>query len=104
MAPALILSMQHCLLWSYAQIRQLGASVYGLSTQSTEYQREVVSRLHLPYTLLSDPALCFIHAFSLPTFEASGQTLAKRVTLVCRDRKIEKVFYPVFPRIKTQTK
>jgi peroxiredoxin len=33
----------------------------------------------------------------LPTFETSGLTLLKRLTLVINDGKIEHVFYPVFP-------
>jgi peroxiredoxin len=31
-----------------ARFRALGARVFGLSTQDTEYQREAVDRLHLP--------------------------------------------------------
>ena len=37
-----------------ARFREVGARVFGLSTQDTEYQREAVERLHLPYLLLSD--------------------------------------------------
>jgi peroxiredoxin len=33
----------------------------------------------------------------LPTFQASGMTLLKRLTLVINAGKIEHVFYPVFP-------
>ena len=33
----------------------------------------------------------------LPTFEAAGTTLYKRITLVLRDDAIEHVFYPIFP-------
>ena len=33
----------------------------------------------------------------LPTFEAGGMTLYKRLTLIIRDGMIEHVFYPVFP-------
>jgi peroxiredoxin len=75
----------------------LGAAVFGLSTQDTEYQREAAERLHLPFALLSDERLEFGAALRLPTFEAEGMTLLKRVTLMLRDGLIEKVFYPVFP-------
>jgi peroxiredoxin len=81
----------------HAELRSLGARVFGLSTQDTEYQREVVERLHLPFDLLSDASLALTNALRLPTFEISGMTLLKRVTLVIRDGRIEKVFYPVFP-------
>ena len=71
--------------------------VFGLSTQSTEYQREAAQRLHLPFALLSDEDLEVTKALRLPTFEAAGQTLLKRFTLIVDDGVIEHVFYPVFP-------
>ena len=33
----------------------------------------------------------------LPTFEADGRRLIKRLTLIVRDGAIKRVFYPVFP-------
>ena len=81
----------------YAELAQLRARVFGLSTQSTGYQREAVARLHLPFELLSDEHLAFAGALSLPTFEAGGMILLKRLTLIIEDGRIEKVFYPVFP-------
>lgn len=81
----------------HAELRGLGARVFGLSTQSTGYQREAAERLHLPFPLLSDEGLEFARALALPTFEAGGMTLIRRLTLVIRDGEIEKVFYPVFP-------
>ena len=80
-----------------AEVAALGARVYGLSTQPTSYQREVVDRLHLPFPLLSDDAFCLTDALRMPTFEASGMRLLKRLTMVLRDGLIEQVFYPVFP-------
>jgi peroxiredoxin/DNA-binding transcriptional MerR regulator len=71
--------------------------VYGLSSQDTGYQNEVVERLRLPFDMLSDPALSLADALGLPTFEASGTRLFKRLTLVIRDGVIEHVFYPIFP-------
>ncbi|MFD0936701.1 peroxiredoxin, partial [Methylobacterium trifolii] len=73
------------------------AQVHGLSTQAPAYQREAGGRLHLPFTLLSDESLAFALAARLPTFEAAGQTLLKRLTLVIDDGIVTKVFYPVFP-------
>lgn len=81
----------------YAELRGLGAEVFGLSTQDTEYQREAAERLHLPFPLLSDAELRFARALRLPTFTVAGMTLLKRVTLLVRDGEIEKVWYPVFP-------
>ena len=79
----------------HAELHTLGARVFGLSTQDTEYQREAVERLHLPFPLLSDADLRFATAAQLPTFEAGGLTLLKRLTLVIRDGRVETVFYPV---------
>ena len=87
----------------YTELRSLGASaIFGLSTQTTDYQREAVERLHLPFPLLSDSDLVFTRTLRLPTFEfepygEESSTLLKRMALVIRDGRIEKVFYPVFP-------
>jgi peroxiredoxin len=81
----------------HAELQALGARVFGLSTQDTDYQREAAGRLHLPFDLLSDADLAFARALSLPTFEVEGMTLIKRVTLILSDGMIEHVFYPVFP-------
>ena len=81
----------------HAELRSLGASVFGSSTQDTEYQREAATRLHLPFALLSDSDLAFAGALGLPTFEVDGMILLKRLTLVIDEGWIEKVFYPVFP-------
>jgi peroxiredoxin len=81
----------------HAELRSLGARVFGLSAQGTEYQREAAQRLRLPFELLSDEELAFAKALGLPVFGAEGITLFKRLTLVVNDGRIEKVFYPVFP-------
>ena len=82
----------------YDELKRAGAAqVYGLSTQDTAYQREAVERLHLPFEILSDEQLGLARALRLPTFEVDGMTLIKRITLIARDGRIEKVFYPVFP-------
>lgn len=79
-------------------LRRAGAvAVYGLSTQDTAYQREAVQRLRLPFPLLADPTRSVGSALRLPTFESSGLTVYRRLTLVVQDGVIEKVFYPVFP-------
>jgi peroxiredoxin len=82
----------------YQDLRAAGAAeVFGLSSQDTDYQREAVDRLHLPFRMLSDPAHDLARALGLPTFEAGGRTLYKRLTLVIRDGVVEHAFYPVFP-------
>jgi peroxiredoxin len=82
----------------FADLKALGvAHVYGLSTQDGDYQREAVTRLHLPFAILSDAALKLGRAMKLPTFTTSGMELFKRMALVIDDGVIVKVFYPVFP-------
>lgn len=81
----------------HAELRALGAEVFGLSTQTTDYQQEAVERLHLPFELLSDVDLALATALRLPTFTADSMTLIKRLTLIIRAGRIVKVFYPVFP-------
>jgi peroxiredoxin len=81
----------------HKDLAKLGADVYGLSTQDTPYQQEMVKRLEVPFEVLSDEHLTFAHALRLPTFTVDGMTLLKRLTLVARGGRIEQVFYPVFP-------
>ncbi|MXW48401.1 MAG: peroxiredoxin [Gammaproteobacteria bacterium] len=79
------------------EIEALGAEVFGISTQSTDYQNDMVRRLGLPYQVLSDHQLEFASALSIPTFSVEGNTLMKRVTLIANDGLIEAVHYPIFP-------
>ena len=81
----------------YQELRMLGAEVFGLSTQNSDYQKEAVERLHLPFPLVSDEKLIFTKALNLPTFEVESLTLIRRLTLLIRDGFVEHVFYPVFP-------
>jgi peroxiredoxin len=86
----------------FAELRKLGVDhLFGLSTQDSDYQREVAERLHLPFAILSDIDLKFTKALRLPTFEVGGVTLLKRLTLVIDDGRITHVFYPVFPPDKS---
>ena len=82
---------------AHGELEQLGARVLGLSSQSLEDQHEFAARVGLPYPLLSDPELELAAALRLPTFEAGGMRLYKRLTIVARGDEIAHVFYPVFP-------
>ena len=81
----------------YQELQALNANVFGLSVQSTDYQREMATRLHLPFQVLSDEQYQFQKALNLPTFVAAGMTLLKRVTLISNDGYIEALHYPIFP-------
>jgi peroxiredoxin len=73
------------------------AQVFGLSSQSSDYQREAVDRLHLPFAMLSDEHLALASELGLPTFTVDGMTLYRRLSLIITDGVIEHVFYPIFP-------
>ena len=81
----------------YQELQSLGAEVIGLSVQTTEYQKEMVDRLHLPFPVVSDANYQFQKALNMPTFVTAGMTLLKRVTLVANHGVIEAVHYPIFP-------
>jgi peroxiredoxin len=81
----------------HAEFTAAGAAVAGLSVQPTAYQREAVERLGLPYPILSDEDRTLTRALRLPTFDAGGVELLRRLTLVLRGGAVEHAFYPVFP-------
>ena len=86
----------------FADLKRLGVKqLYGLSTQTTEYQREAAERLHLPFAILSDEQLAFTRALNLPTFSVDGMTLIRRMAWVIDEGVITHVFYPVFPPDKS---
>lgn len=80
------------------ELREAGARrVLALSSDDADYQQALVSRMHLPYPMLSDPQLNLAAALGLPTFEVEGMTLYKRLTMVVDGDRISHVFYPIFP-------
>lgn len=81
----------------HAELAKLRTEVFGISTQSTTYQQEMVTRLKVPFEVLSDEGMTFVRALTLPTFTVEGMTLIKRLTLIVSAGRIEHVFYPVFP-------
>lgn len=81
----------------HAELQALGADVLGLSAQPTDEQAAFAARERLPFALLSDARLQLADALRLPTFEAAGIQLYKRITLIVEDAVIANVFYPVFP-------
>jgi peroxiredoxin len=82
---------------SLAEFAAVGASVLGISAQTPTEQAEFAEREHIPFPLLADPGLRLADALRLPTFEVEGMTLYRRLTLIARQGRIVKAFYPVFP-------
>jgi peroxiredoxin len=80
------------------EFERLGATLVGISAQSSAEQREFAAREAIPYPLLSDRDLALAaEPLRLPTFETAGMTLYKRLTLIAEAGRVVKAFYPVFP-------
>lgn len=83
---------------NFSELKRLNVkNIFGLSSQTTEYQKEMVERLNLPYPILSDEKLKFANSLKLPIFKVENMNLIERVTLILDNNKIIKCFYPVFP-------
>jgi peroxiredoxin len=80
-----------------AELADFGSRVAGLSAQSLDDQIEFAERNAMPFPIVSDERLELAAALGLPTFDAGGVTLYKRLALVAEEGRIAKVFYPVFP-------
>jgi peroxiredoxin len=82
----------------HAELLEAGAArVFGMSSQDSAHQAELVERLRLPFPVLSDSGLVLAEALRLPTFETAGMRLYRRLTMVVKDGLVEHVFYPIFP-------
>lgn len=82
---------------AYRAFRAAGFDVVGLSGQATPDQQEFAGRIRLPFPLVSDAAGALRAALGLSTFETGGVIYLRRLTLVLRDGRIERVVYPVHP-------
>ncbi len=60
----------------------LGATVFGLSTHTPEFQLEMAQRLHLPFAVLSDHHFEVVNALKLPTMTVDSMLLTCRLTLI----------------------
>lgn len=76
---------------------QRGISVFGLSGQNPEHQRNFAERARLPFPLISDAEMVLADAANLPRFVAGGVAYLKRLTLVLWHGRVVTRFYPVHP-------
>jgi peroxiredoxin len=79
----------------YLRLRAQRIEVFGISSQTSEHHRELITRLAVPFQLLSDADFALKEALQLPTFDAGGTPYLKRLTLLVRDGRIAHTFYPV---------
>lgn len=82
-----------------SELLALGAHVFGLATQDIPYLKNEVERLHLPFPIISDSNFKLSEQLNIPFLEMKikSTNLYKRITLIIRQGRIVKVFYPVFP-------
>jgi peroxiredoxin len=78
-----------------SEFAALEVALFGLSRQSTDWQREMAKRLQLPFPILSDADGRFGTALALPSFATGGEIYLKRLTLIVSSGRIERVFFPV---------
>ena len=86
----------------HAEFTARGVRIAAVSTQTMDYQREFVTRNHIPFEILSDTGLALTRALGLPTFEypverGGPTTLIKRMAWYVDAGRIVHVWYPVFP-------
>jgi len=77
------------------EFAELSVGLFGLSRQTTDWQREMAARLRLPFPILSDAEGRFASALSLPSFSTGDEIYLKRLTLVVSSGIIETLFFPV---------
>jgi len=82
---------------NYDEILTLNAIPIGISTQSVDDIKEMVTRLKITHDILSDINLEFTKKLNLPTFNIDSRVFLKRMTLIIEKSIIKKIFYPIFP-------
>ncbi len=78
-------------------LQKYNVSVCGISTQSIDELTELSLLRKFSQSLISDTSLKFQEKLKIPTFHVENKTRYKRLTLIVKNSKIIKVFYPIFP-------
>jgi peroxiredoxin len=81
----------------YSEFVKLGVSVFGISLQDNDWQRDFVERNHLAFPLLSDCNGHVSAALGLPLLNAGRRTFLKRTTLIVENGLIAHVRENVVP-------
>ena len=66
----------------YDEIISLNAVPIGISSQSVDDNKEMTSRLKVPYDVLSDEKLELCTELNIPTFLVDSKVFLKRITLI----------------------
>jgi peroxiredoxin len=80
---------------NYDEIINLNAVPIGISSQSIDDNKEMTSRLKVPYDVLSDEKLELSNELNIPTFLIDSKIYLRRITLIIEKKIIKKVFYPI---------
>tara|TARA_Y100001970_G_scaffold162493_1_gene198634 strand:- start:5376 stop:5921 length:546 start_codon:yes stop_codon:yes gene_type:complete len=81
---------------NYDQIISLNSIPIGISTQSIYDNKEMTSRLLIPFDILSDEKLELKNQLNLPVFNFNSKDYLKRLTIIVEKNIIKKVFYPIY--------
>ena len=86
----------------HREFATLGVQIFGVSTQTSDYQREFKERNGITFDYLSDVDLLLVTSMGLPTFEfpiesGGSNRLIKRMAWFVKGGRIEHVWYPIFP-------
>ena len=73
------------------------ATPIGISTQPNDELIKLSVLRNFSQSLMSDNELKFQEKLNIPTFHVENKTMYKRLTLIVKNSKIVKVFYPIFP-------
>ena len=79
------------------ELQKYNAGIYGVSTQSIDELTELSSLRKFSQPLISDSSLKFQEKLQISTFHVENKTMYRRLSLIVKDSRIVKVFYPVFP-------
>ena len=80
---------------NYDEIISLNAVPIGISSQSVDDNKEMTTRLKVPYDVLSDEKLELSNELNIPTFLVDSKIFLRRITLIVEKKIIKKVFYPI---------
>lgn len=78
-------------------LQKYDAISIGISTQPINELIKVSHLRNLLQPLVSDSGLEFHEKLNITTFQFEGKVVYKRLTLIVRESRIVKVFYPIFP-------
>ncbi len=81
----------------YSDLLKYDATPIGVSTQPIDELSKLSLIREFPQVILSDNGFKLQEKLNIPTFQIKNKTMYKRLTLILKESKIIKVFYPVFP-------